>query len=159
MTSEPCDGCGRDVRIAGGVENIWTLEGGATKGMTIDLDDGEFFLCFECIERLPEEPTAEDVAALPEREEPIDRDGQSPAEPPRGPGHERSSTEAIDDDGGVRYVVAGLALGAVVGAILGWHFEDTGFWFSLGMALGFAAGLIGGRIAELRAERNDRSVG
>ena len=70
MTTEPCEGCGRAVRIAGGIGDFWTLEGTPTGGMTLELADGsEFFLCFECMEELPDdrEPTAEDVAALSPR--------------------------------------------------------------------------------------------
>jgi len=67
MTSEPCDVCGRDVRIAGGIGDLWSFAFESTQGMTLELVDGsEHFLCFDCIERLPEdgEPTAEDVASL-----------------------------------------------------------------------------------------------
>lgn len=67
MTTEPCDACGRTVRIGGGIGDFWTLEGGSTGGMTLELADGsEFFLCFDCIDELPDdrEPTREDVAAL-----------------------------------------------------------------------------------------------
>jgi hypothetical protein len=67
MASQPCDACGEDVPIAGGIANIWTLEKRPTGGMTLELADGsEHFLCFDCMERLPDdhEPTAEDVAAL-----------------------------------------------------------------------------------------------
>ena len=66
MTTDPCDGCGEQVKIAGGIANLWTLEKDATGGMTLEFDsDGsEHFLCFDCIDRLPDDPTAEDVAAL-----------------------------------------------------------------------------------------------
>jgi hypothetical protein len=67
MASQPCDACGDDVPIAGGIANIWTLEKRPTGGMTLELADGsEHFLCFDCMEELPDdrEPTAEDVAAL-----------------------------------------------------------------------------------------------
>ncbi len=65
MAKDPCDGCGRVVRIAGGIANLWTLEPGPTGGLTLELADGsEHFLCFSCVEALPEEPTADDVAAL-----------------------------------------------------------------------------------------------
>jgi hypothetical protein len=72
MTTEQCDGCGRDVRIAGGIADIWQFDHAPTGGITLELADGsEHFLCLDCIERLPDdrEPTAEDVAALPEYEE------------------------------------------------------------------------------------------
>lgn len=68
MAREPCDGCGKQVSIAGGIANLWTLESDETGGIRLELADGtEQFLCYECIERLPEdrEATAEDVADLP----------------------------------------------------------------------------------------------
>ena len=68
MAREPCDGCGRDVSIAGGIANLWSFGGDTTDGLTLELsDDSEHFLCYDCIERLPEdrEPTAADVDALP----------------------------------------------------------------------------------------------
>ena len=69
MASDPCDGCGRSVSIAGGVANLWSTGGDRTEGVTLELtDDTEHFLCYDCIERLPDDraPTAEDVAALPD---------------------------------------------------------------------------------------------
>ena len=67
MASEPCDVCGTDVRIAGGISGFWSRDQSGTGGMTLELVDGtEHFLCFDCIEALPEEPTGEDVAALAE---------------------------------------------------------------------------------------------
>ena len=67
MASDPCDGCGDSVSIGGGIANIWTLETNPTEGMTVELADGsEHFLCYGCIERLPDdrEPTAADVTDL-----------------------------------------------------------------------------------------------
>lgn len=67
MAGSRCDGCDREVPVAGGIANFWTLEHTETGGMTLELADGsEHFLCFECIERLPEdtEVTSEDVATL-----------------------------------------------------------------------------------------------
>lgn len=63
-----CDGCGREVSIAGGIANFWTMDATETGGMTLEFeaDDSEHFLCFACIERLPEDPTAADVDALEE---------------------------------------------------------------------------------------------
>jgi hypothetical protein len=69
MSSDPCDGCGADVPVGGGGGNFWTFEAEATGGMTLELADGsEHFLCFDCIERLPDdrEVTAADVATLSE---------------------------------------------------------------------------------------------
>jgi hypothetical protein len=67
MASEPCEGCGDDVSIGGGISGIWSSDPEGTGGMTLEFDDGtEFFLCFDCIEELPDEPSADDVAALSE---------------------------------------------------------------------------------------------
>jgi hypothetical protein len=67
VTKQPCDSCGVPVRIGGGIGDFWSFEMGSSGGMTLELADGsEFFLCFDCIERLPgeKEPTREDVEAL-----------------------------------------------------------------------------------------------
>jgi hypothetical protein len=71
MAGDPCDGCGREVSVAGGIANFWTMEGTRTGGMVLEFEaDGtEHFLCFDCIDALPENPTGEDVAALDSREE------------------------------------------------------------------------------------------
>ncbi|EMA42977.1 hypothetical protein C448_10072 [Halococcus morrhuae DSM 1307] len=68
MATEPCDGCGRSVQIAGGVANLWTFGGDESGGLTLEFtDDSEHFLCYDCIDRLPDNPRADDVAALDER--------------------------------------------------------------------------------------------
>ncbi|MFB6205435.1 MAG: hypothetical protein ABEJ05_02765 [Haloglomus sp.] len=67
MAREPCDGCGRSLKIAGGIANLWSFGGDRAEGLTLELRDGsEHFLCYDCIERLPDDsdPTAADVAAL-----------------------------------------------------------------------------------------------
>ncbi|MEF8976824.1 MAG: hypothetical protein V5A21_11420 [Halapricum sp.] len=67
MTTQPCDGCGEDVRIAGGIGDFWSQAGGSTGGVTLELADGsEHFLCFDCIEQLPEsrDATAADIERL-----------------------------------------------------------------------------------------------
>jgi hypothetical protein len=69
MSTDPCDGCGREVTIAGGIANLWSFDNETTGGVTLELADGtEHFLCFDCIERLPDDRdvTAADVAALSE---------------------------------------------------------------------------------------------
>lgn len=69
MAKEQCDGCGDAVNIGGGIANIWTLEAKQTGGMTLELRDGsEHFLCYDCMEKLPDERdvTADDVAAIEE---------------------------------------------------------------------------------------------
>jgi hypothetical protein len=67
MTTEPCESCGDPVTIAGGIANLWTFGGDESGGMTLELTDGtEHFLCYDCIDRLPEYPSEDDVAALSE---------------------------------------------------------------------------------------------
>lgn len=66
---EPCDGCGESVTIGGSQVNLWTFEGEETGGITLELEGGsEFFLCYECIERLPDDEviTPDHVAGLSE---------------------------------------------------------------------------------------------
>jgi len=70
MTSEPCDGCGTKVRIAGGIGDFWSLSSGSTGGLALELADGsEWFLCHDCVDDLPDdrEVTAADVEGLPPR--------------------------------------------------------------------------------------------
>lgn len=72
MSVQRCDGCGKRVRIGGGLGDFWTLERGSTGGLDLELADGsDIFLCFECIDRLPEDRDVkmEDVEALPSQEE------------------------------------------------------------------------------------------
>jgi len=67
MTSQRCEGCDESVRIAGGIGDFWSFEGGSSGGMTLELDDGgEYFLCHDCIGRLPDDRavTSEDVESL-----------------------------------------------------------------------------------------------
>ena len=65
MATDRCDGCGRRVRVAGGIADFWSFSPEPSGGMTLDLADGtEHFLCFDCIERLPDDPSDADVAAL-----------------------------------------------------------------------------------------------
>jgi hypothetical protein len=66
MSGDVCDGCGEEVSVAGGIANLWTMDSTETGGMILEFEsDGtEHFLCFECIEALPEEPTAADVDEL-----------------------------------------------------------------------------------------------
>lgn len=65
MASDTCDGCGADVPIGGGISGLWRSAQSGTGGMILELSDGtEHFLCFACIDRLPEEPSAADVRAL-----------------------------------------------------------------------------------------------
>ncbi len=67
MTKRSCDGCQQRVRIAGGIGDFWTLPTESTGGIELELADGsEFFLCFDCIDRLPtdHDVTAADVKEL-----------------------------------------------------------------------------------------------
>lgn len=63
-----CDGCGRKVTVAGGVANLWTFgerDGSDGTALTLDLEDGTtHLLCYPCIEKLPDNPTEDDVEAL-----------------------------------------------------------------------------------------------
>ena len=72
MAGTTCDGCGQRISIAGAIANVWSFdERRATEGtaMTLEFPDGSTHqLCFPCIERLPEEPTTEDVEALEARD-------------------------------------------------------------------------------------------
>ncbi len=72
MSSQRCDGCSERVRIGGGIGDFWTLESGSTGGIELELADGsEWFLCFACIDQLPDDRdvTAADVEALEPSEE------------------------------------------------------------------------------------------
>lgn len=65
MAVESCDGCGRRLRVAGGIADIWSFGGQDATGLTLDLEDGStHLLCYPCIEDLPDHPTRADVAAL-----------------------------------------------------------------------------------------------
>ena len=65
MASEPCDACGDSVNIAGGIASLWSFSHEPTGGMTLTFeDDSEHFLCFACIDHLPDYPTAADVKAI-----------------------------------------------------------------------------------------------
>lgn len=69
MAKEPCDGCGKQVSIGGSFANIWDFDQEKTGGITLELvDDTEHFLCYACIDRLPDDRdvTAADVNALSE---------------------------------------------------------------------------------------------
>ena len=71
MSRDPCDACGTYVDIAGGIADLWTFADDEAGGMTLEFaaDGTDHFLCFDCIERLPDDPSAEDVAAIREEEE------------------------------------------------------------------------------------------
>lgn len=63
--ADSCDACGRDVPVAGGISGFWNLDQDRTGGIALTFeDDSEHFLCFDCVDALPDYPTDEDVAAL-----------------------------------------------------------------------------------------------
>lgn len=65
MARRSCEACGRKVKIAGGIGDLWSFDYGPSDGMTLEYEDGrEYFLCFDCIEQLPAAATPEDVEAL-----------------------------------------------------------------------------------------------
>jgi hypothetical protein len=67
MSSQRCDGCNERIRIAGGISDFWSKAGGSSGGIDLELADGsEHFLCFDCVDRLPEDEdvTAADVESL-----------------------------------------------------------------------------------------------
>ncbi|ELY90681.1 hypothetical protein C483_11491 [Natrialba hulunbeirensis JCM 10989] len=68
MATDVCDGCGRAVSVAGGIANLWTFgenDGSDGSAITLELADGtEHLLCYPCLEVIPDDPTAEDVARL-----------------------------------------------------------------------------------------------
>lgn len=104
VASKDCDGCGRRVRIAGGVDDLWTFDAETSKGLTLELTDGsEHFLCFDCVEELPDDrdPNADDVAVLAApREDEEGIAGEDDAGPDEGPGadDETAGADAADGD-------------------------------------------------------------
>ncbi len=65
MARRTCESCGDRVSIGGGISAIWSFEPEPTEGMILEFEDGtEHFLCFPCIDRLPDHPTAADVDAI-----------------------------------------------------------------------------------------------
>ncbi|MFB6302407.1 MAG: hypothetical protein ABEH78_06050 [Haloferacaceae archaeon] len=67
MSAETCDACGERIPVGGGVDDLWTFADASDGGLHLELTDGtDHFLCFDCIERLPDEGevTAADVDAL-----------------------------------------------------------------------------------------------
>lgn len=125
MSNERCAGCERKVPVAGGIANLWSFDGRHTAGMTLEFeDDTEHFLCFDCIDELPDDPNAEDVEGLPER----------PSDEPIGDG--------THEDSGVGYVlpavVGGAILGTAVALAVGQDVEPllvTGAALGVGVAL------------------------
>ncbi len=128
MATKECAGCGRSVRIAGGAGTLWSFEDGGPEGMTLELTDGtEAFLCFACIEALPENPATADIAELPERDD-----------------------DTAVDDGGSDAILVGLIVGGIVAALATLITGELGLWGSIGFAAGFGTVVAIGRIGEYR---------
>lgn len=70
MAVESCDGCGKRIRVAGGIADFWSFGDHGATGLTLDLEDGStHLLCYPCIDALPDHPTRADVAAINRPEE------------------------------------------------------------------------------------------
>ncbi len=64
MGRPQCDVCSSQFSLATGRENLWIMQGQRSGGLILELEDAEFTLCYSCLERLPSEPTADDVNTL-----------------------------------------------------------------------------------------------
>lgn len=65
MGRDQCSACGETVQIAGGITGLWQQDHEPTGGMTLEFTDGSVhFLCFDCIDELPDNPKTGDVDAL-----------------------------------------------------------------------------------------------
>ena len=133
MSGDRCDGCERPVSVAGGIANGWSFSGRHTGGMTMEFaDDTEHFLCFDCIDDLEDDPTAEDVEALPDR--------------PR----DQPVTTGANERSGVSGVGVGIVVGAVVGAAVAvWLGEAVEPWLATGAAVGIGLAVL---VRRLRSE-------
>lgn len=133
MATQPCDGCGRPVSVAGGIANLWSFERSTTDGLQLELGDGtDHFLCFECIDELPDEPTEVDVDALSDRppDEPIGRPAW------------------VDERGdGLQWAFVGTGLGALAGAGIGLATGSLEYWFVTGAAIGLLLALLADRLS------------
>lgn len=129
MTTEPCEGCGQAVHIAGGVANLWDREAGHGGGMTLELDDGsERFLCFDCLDALPESTTIADIEALDS-----DRESEDPDQP--------GANREVDESDVSAAIPTGLTLGAIAGAVIGFLTGDVQSVAWVGAAIGVLVGL------------------
>jgi len=136
VTTESCEACDRDVRIAGGVANLWTFESDRSGGMTLELEDGsEWFLCFECIEALPESATSADVTSL---DSPTDRDDHQ-----TGNNESEQHANSHGDDPSVSAAFpTGLTVGAIVGVVLGAIAGEAELGAWSGAGVGALVGLV-----------------
>jgi hypothetical protein len=117
------------------VANLWTLEGDRGEGLTLELEDGtEQFLCFECVEALPDSPTSDDVDRLESATDPGAHPQKDPDETDRhdGPAARSNVSSAFP---------AGLTLGAILGLTVGTVVGElrAGAW--AGAAIGMLVGL------------------
>lgn len=65
MAYEVCEACEESVKIGGGISAIWSFEPDQTGGMALDFPSGfSAFLCFDCLDSLPEDATESDVQEL-----------------------------------------------------------------------------------------------
>lgn len=123
MSKRRCAGCQRRVHVGGNRGNFWRFDAANPQGITLELrDESEHFLCFDCVEALPEEPAATDVASLPDR-----KPARSQHPPP------------MVGRTGLIVGTVGVVVCATVGAVL---LSDTTTGFMLGGAIGAAAGLL-----------------
>lgn len=120
MSKRTCDGCGRRVRIGGNRGNLWQFDTASPEGITLELTDGtEHFLCFACVDALPEEPTAAAVDSLPPREE--STQSAAPLISPTGVTVGLVSAIVLALIGGVVLddLTTGLMVGGALGAVIG----------------------------------------
>lgn len=133
MSPDTCEGCGREVSVAGGIANVWSFGGRKTSAMTLELADGtEHYLCFDCVDELDDDPTEADVAALPER----------PRDEPVGSGTDGDQTPG-----------SALGLWVVLGAVVGTAFGASASgpiepYLTTGAAIGIGIALLIGKLRD-----------
>lgn len=64
MGKRRCEACDDRVQISGGIAAIWSFSQEPSGGMTLEFPDGlSAFLCFSCLDALPDDPAQADVEA------------------------------------------------------------------------------------------------
>jgi hypothetical protein len=97
--------------------------------MTLELDDGsERFLCFECLETLPDSATRADLDALESRRDSETAEAESPS-------------PEIDESDVSAAIPTGLTVGAILGAGIGVVVGDVQSIAWVGAAVGVLVGL------------------